>query len=233
MSTPQENPRPSETPSARPAPARAGASGNPQNNPVDPALGTAALQAPWRMQYLESISAAEKSVAAAAQTTAQTAPGAGGGAGGESAGAASFLRDYWLAPGDDEKNHVIVRNAHGMVLLNGFPYANGHLLAALGEGRPRLLDYAPAQRAELWRLTDLAADILETALQPQGVNIGVNQGRAGGAGVPGHLHVHLVPRWAGDVNFITVVARVRVIPSSLELMAKRFREAWEQVKARW
>jgi ATP adenylyltransferase len=175
------------------------------------------------MEYLESLGDQEKAKGSPARE----------GQPASDAGAASFLRDYWLAPAEDEKNHVIVRTRDGMVLLNAFPYANGHLLVALGEGRSRLLDYTPQQRAALWRLTDLAADLMETGLSPQGINIGVNQGRAGGAGVPGHLHVHLVPRWGGDINFMTAVARVRVIPSSLEVMAKRYREAWRNIRGRW
>lgn len=193
-------------------------------NPTDPSLGSAAIHAPWRVKYLESLDAQEKSRPAPPQDD----PG----------GAASFLRDYWLNPQDDEKNHVIVRAGDGsplggMILLNAYPYANGHLLVALGEGRPRLLDYAPEQRAALWRLTDAAAALMDAALEPQGINFGINQGRAAGAGVPGHLHVHLVPRWQGDVNFITVVAKVRVIPSSLEAMAARYRAAWERIRADW
>ena len=114
-----------------------------------------------------------------------------------------------------------------MILLNKYPYANGHLLVALGEARPTLLDYDPSQRAQLWKLTELATDLMESALSPQGVNIGINQGRAAGAGIPGHLHVHLVPRWAGDVNFITTVGQIRVIPSSLDAMAQQYRSVWE------
>lgn len=213
-----QSPKP-EPDSPAPSPqTRAGGSGNPSadpaSNPVDPALGSASLQAPWRLEYLQSLGEQEKTPAPAGST-------------------GCFIRDYWLNPAGDERRHVIVRTAAGMVMLNGFPYANGHLLVALGEGRPRLLDYDAAQRAELWRLTDLAAELMETALQPQGVNIGVNQGRAAGAGVPQHLHVHLVPRWGGDINFITVVAKVRVIPSSLEAMARRYREAWAHIRGRW
>lgn len=205
---------------------RAGASGNPITtpqkpplgpgapaNPVDPALGSASLQAPWRLEYLQSLGEDERKPAV---------PATG-----------CFLHEYWLDPAGDERHHVIVRQAAGMVLLNAFPYSNGHLLVALGEGRPRLLDYDADQRAALWRMTDLAAELMETALQPQGINIGLNQGRAAGAGVPQHLHVHLVPRWGGDINFITVVAKVRVIPSSLEAMAGRYREAWSLITARW
>lgn len=178
----------------------------------------AALQAPWRLDYLECLTASEKKT-------------------GLTSG--SFLRDYWLDPAADARNHVIVRvqgdqwAGGGMILLNAFPYANGHLLVALGEPRPTLLDYTPEQRAALWRLTDAAAALLQATLDPQGLNIGVNQGRAAGAGVPSHLHVHLVPRWGGDVNFTTVVANVRVIPSSLDAMAERFRAVWKSASSQW
>lgn len=166
------------------------------------------LHAPWRSDYIEDLGATERA------------------SGPPKKDSGSFLRDYWLDPDGDERNHVIVRTAEGMILLNKFPYSGGHLLVALGEGRPRLLDYTPEQRAALWRLTDAAADLMERTLEPQGINIGINQGRAAGAGVPQHLHVHLVPRWGGDVNYITVVGQVRVIPSSLEAMAKKYRAAW-------
>ncbi len=196
----------------------------PAANPLDSPLHSPAIQAPWRMQYLESMGSDP--------APAKPAP-TGNASPVSDPGAASFLRDYWLAPHLDAANHVIVRMGVGMILLNAYPYSNGHLLVALGEGRARLVDYDPTQRAALWRLTDAAADLLDAALQPQGINIGVNQGRAAGAGVPGHLHVHLVPRWAGDVNFMTVVPRTRVIPASLEVMAERFRRAWGVIGSRW
>lgn len=164
------------------------------------------LQAPWRLAYLEALGEKEKLE------------------GPPSSGSSSFLRDYWLHPDQDEKNHVVHRTGEGLILLNAFPYANGHLLVALGEPRPRLLDYAPQQQATLWQLTAIAADLMERTLNPQGINFGVNQGRAAGAGVPQHLHVHLVPRWGGDVNFVSVVGNIRVIPSALDVMAKRYRE---------
>ena len=79
---------------------------------------------------------------------------------------------------------------------------------------------------------DLATELMQRTLEPQGINIGINQGRAGGAGVPQHLHVHLVPRWNGDVNFMGTVGNVRVIPASLEAMAKRFRREAGKLKAK-
>jgi ATP adenylyltransferase len=79
-----------------------------------------------------------------------------------------------------------------------------------------LADHSPTQRAGLMELIALGERLLQRAVQCQGMNIGINLGKAGGAGVPGHLHVHLVPRWAGDVNYMTTIAQVRVIPQALE-----------------
>ena len=147
-----------------------------------------------------------------------------------------FLEEYWKNPEQDGPNHVIVRTGTpetgcgGMIMLNRYPYANGHLLVALGTGRQRLLDYSEAERRELWSLVDLATDLCEKTLSPQGVNIGINQGSSAGAGVPEHLHAHVVPRWSGDVNFITAVAQIRVIPSALEEMYGRYVETWEAVR---
>jgi ATP adenylyltransferase len=170
----------------------------PPTNPPQPTLS-----APWRQEYLEGM---DKPAPAGAVSSS-----------------GSFLRDYWLAPQDDEKNHVIVRTGDGIILLNRYPYAGGHLLVALGEARPRLLDYAPEQRSKLWDLVAVAAGLMDRALNPQGINYGINEGRAAGAGVPQHLHAHLVPRWGGDVNFMATVGNVRVIPASLEAMAARYR----------
>jgi ATP adenylyltransferase len=185
--------------------------GDPKN-PLTPPVN--ALDAPWRQSYLDTF--------AASATPAPTSTG-------------SFLLDDWLSPSDDEQNHVIVRTADGadpgtggMILLNKFPYAGGHLLVALGDARPRLLDYTPAQRAALWSLVDLAADLMERTLEPQGINIGINQGRAAGAGVPQHLHAHLVPRWGGDVNFMAAIANTRVISTALDAVAAKYRQARQE-----
>ncbi|MBX3387771.1 MAG: HIT domain-containing protein [Phycisphaeraceae bacterium] len=175
-----------------------------------------ALQAPWRQSYLESMD--DGAVGSEGRAVRPQADGA--------SETGSFLLRYWQEPAGDERNHVIVRTASGLVLLNAFPYAAGHLLVALGEPRPTLLDYSAEQRRRLWELVDVGMGLMIKALRPQGVNIGLNQGRAAGAGVPQHLHAHLVPRWGGDVNFMSVVGQIRVIPASLEKMAERYREAW-------
>lgn len=197
----------SRAPKRRPSPSAPRAAAPPGS-----AVGPDAIQAPWRQDYLDAIGQHEKR------------------AGPPDGSTGCFLLDYWLNPAQDEANHVIVRTADGIILLNRFPYAGGHLLVALGDARPTLLDYAPEQRARLWALTDLAAELMQRTLEPQGINIGVNQGRAAGAGVPQHLHVHLVPRWQGDVNFMAVVGQVRVISTSLDSMAARYRRVWSGMK---
>ncbi|MBL0920622.1 MAG: HIT domain-containing protein [Phycisphaerales bacterium] len=184
---------------------------------------TRAIHAPWREKYLLAMAEAERGV-----------PGDDGAIPAPKGSTGCFLRDYWLAPEQDEANHVVLRRSDdeaggaglgGMILLNLFPYASGHLLVALGESRARLLDYSPAQRSALWSMVDEAMDLLERAFEPQGVNVGLNQGRAAGAGLPQHAHVHLVPRWHGDVNFMSVVGDARVIPSSMSAVAARLRAA--------
>src|SRR5687767_9641740 len=116
------------------------------------------LWAPWRMAYLSDLTRR------ATDLRSGSRPGPGTGAG-------SFLEEYWDHPAHDVANHVVYRNRHGLLLLNRYPYANGHLLAALGDPRPRLMDYEPPQRAAFWRLVDLATCLMEKALNPQGINI--------------------------------------------------------------
>jgi ATP adenylyltransferase len=173
------------------------------------------LWAPWRMAYLQDLTRRRDELASGLAAK----PAAG-----------SFLEEYWRACDSDALNHVVYRNHNGIVLLNRFPYANGHLLVCLGEARPRLLDYPPEQRASFWRLVDLAIDLMERTLNPQGINIGINQGEAAGAGVPGHFHAHLVPRWNGDTNFMAAVGAIRVIPDSLEKMADAYRRVASEGK---
>lgn len=187
------------------------------------------LHAPWRMSYMDMLAAA---AAAPGPAPAPARP------------AASFLRDAWLHPELDVERHVIVRTGAeslrdpdgaprgGLILLNKYPYSNGHLLVCLGDPRMRMLDYSPTQRAELWSLVDLAIDLCEQTLNPQGVNVGCNQGAAAGAGLPEHIHLHVVPRWGGDVNFMSVVANVRVIPSALDDMHRRYLDTWERIRPR-
>lgn len=135
----------------------------------------------------------------------------------------NFLAEYWAHPERDEASLVVFRNADGIILLNRYPYVNGHLLVALGRPMPRLNEYPPEERAALWQLVDIAVDLVERTLEPQGVNVGVNQGRAAGAGLPEHIHAHVLPRWNGDTNFMATVGQVRIIPDALESMWAAYR----------
>ena len=168
------------------------------------------LWAPWRMVYLRGLE--KRAKALAADTVGEVADDMG-----------NFLAYYWTHPEGDEAHNVVYRNDRGMILLNRYPYSNGHLLVALGEARPNLLDYDPDQRAAFWKLMELATDLMQRTINPHGINLGINQGEAAGAGLPNHLHGHLVPRWPADTNFITVLGTVRVIPDSLETMADAYR----------
>ena len=151
-------------------------------------------------------------------------------AGWDNTSGGNFLAQYWNAPEHDETNLIVYRDKKGIILLNRYPYSNGHLLVALGEARPRLLDYEPEQRAAFWTLLEIGIELMQKTLHPQGINTGINEGRAAGAGVPEHLHAHIVPRWSGDTNFITVVGQVRVIPDSLEAMAAQYRAAAQAMR---
>jgi ATP adenylyltransferase len=150
------------------------------------------LWAPWRMQYIRGID--------------QPAGPVDG----------SFLSNYWQHPDRDKQNCVIHRSEHSFIVLNRYPYTNGHLMVAPGECVADLPMLNSQQRADLMEMVILAERLLQAAMNPQGVNIGINVGRCAGAGLPSHLHVHVVPRWAGDTNFMTVVGQVRVAPQALE-----------------
>lgn len=111
---------------------------------------------------------------------------------------------------------VLLRDERGVILLNRYPYTNGHLLVAPQEHLADLTDLSASQRADLIELTAVGQRLLRTAINPQGFNVGINLGRCAGAGIPGHLHVHVVPRWSGDTNFMETTGGVRVIPEALE-----------------
>ncbi|MGH9165678.1 MAG: HIT family protein [Acidimicrobiales bacterium] len=126
----------------------------------------------------------------------------------------------------EDGGSMVWRGPHCAVILNAYPYTSGHLmvlpLAHVGE----LEDLAADHSAELWSTVALAVRALKAAYRPDGLNIGANLGRAGGAGVPGHFHMHVLPRWTGDTNFMTSVAESRVVPEALPVTLERVRAAW-------
>jgi len=120
------------------------------------------------------------------------------------------------AEGEDEANLIVHRGESCFVILNLFPYTNGHLMIAPFEHIGRLQDLPPQTLTEMMALAQRAMGRLEDAYEPHGFNVGFNQGRVAGAGVEHHIHLHVVPRWGGDNNFMPVIADTRVMPQTLE-----------------
>jgi ATP adenylyltransferase len=117
---------------------------------------------------------------------------------------------------DDGANLIVHRGEHCFVLLNLFPYTNGHLMVAPYEHVARLQDLPPKTVAELMALAQRAMDRLDEVYDPHGYNVGFNQGRVAGAGYEHHIHMHVVPRWGGDTNFMPVIADTKVMPQTLQ-----------------
>lgn len=131
-----------------------------------------------------------------------------------------------LALPGDESSYVVHRGERCSALLNLYPYTSGHLLVLPNRAVPELDGLEPDEFSELWEMVRDARVALDGAYRPEGVNIGLNLGREGGAGVPDHLHVHVLPRWSGDTNFMTTTAETRVLPEPLTLTWGKLREAW-------
>ena len=121
-----------------------------------------------------------------------------------------------LASGDDKGNLILRRSPKAFLILNKYPYASGHVMAAVNRHVGSLEEAASEEIGEVMELVQAAVRALNRAYAPEGFNVGLNQGRAAGAGVPKHLHLHVVPRWSGDVNFMPVVSDTRVLPESLD-----------------
>ena len=159
------------------------------------------LWAPWRLAYVTSASTGE-------------------------AGGCIFCGALAASP---PPVLILHRGARCFVILNKFPYNNGHLMVVPNRHAATLADMDPAELGELASLTRTAEMALTQAYSPHGLNVGINLGRAAGAGAPGHLHVHLVPRWDGDTNFMTVVADTRVVPEAPDTTAERLRPIFERL----
>lgn len=119
--------------------------------------------------------------------------------------------------GDDRKALIIHRAPLHYILLNRYPYNPGHLLIVPFREVSRIQDMEPDERLEMMDLIAYSQDILSRAIAPHGFNVGFNIGRAGGAGIPSHLHCHVVPRWNGDSTFISVIGKTRTLPQALDL----------------
>lgn len=153
------------------------------------------LWAPWRMEYINGLSQEQS----------------------------CFLCTCRDEPGREAENLVLWRTETALVVMNRFPYSGGHLLIAPPQHVCRLHDLDETGLAGMMTAVRDAQDVLSAVIKPQGFNVGINFGKCAGAGLPGHLHLHLVPRWEGDTNFMTVLGDVRVIPQALEALYKQLR----------
>src|SRR3954451_22435910 len=129
---------------------------------------------------------------------------------------------------DDQTALILRRGRSCFAVLNRYPYASSHLMVAPQRHVARPGDLTAEERAELWELFDQSLAALAQAFAPHGYNAGLNLGRVAGAGVEDHLHLHVVPRWNGDTNFMPVLADVRVMPEHLSRTLERVRDAWNE-----
>ncbi len=175
------------------------------SNPSEPTSAAGSvLYAPWRMQYIRSLS---------------KPPGGDG----------CFLCAAAVAADDVQRRERLVlwKTDHVMTLMNRFPYTNGHLLVAPLAHLAELDELSEPVMLDLARETTIATQVLRRAVAAQGFNVGINLGRCAGAGVPGHLHQHVVPRWAGDINFMHVVGETRIVPEAMSQLYAELQRGYD------
>ncbi len=158
------------------------------------------LWAPWRIEYIRDLAE----------------------------GSDCFLCDYVNTPERDKENLVLWRTERCVVVLNRFPYNNGHLLIAPIRHIPDLDQATDAELLEMTKLTRDCQKALTAAIKPHGFNVGINFGRCAGAGLPGHMHIHIVPRWDGDTNYMAVCADTDVISQGLAELYEQLRQVTER-----
>jgi ATP adenylyltransferase len=128
----------------------------------------------------------------------------------------------------DEDNLIVFRGQHCFIILNRYPYTNGHLMIAPYAHVSNLTDTSEQVLIEMARLARRSEDVLTQAYSPDGINLGMNLGKAAGAGIAEHIHLHMLPRWSGDANFMTSVANTRIIPESLDETYFKVRQAFDE-----
>lgn len=148
------------------------------------------LCTPWRMKYISSNNANEKGCV--------------------------FCNDLAADPAEDHKNLVVYRGENTFAMMNLYPYNTGHLMILPNAHVPVLIDLTRKTQIEMMLLTTYFTDLLTQVMKPDGLNVGLNLGSAAGAGIPGHLHLHIVPRWNSDSNFMTTIGNTRVLPELIE-----------------
>jgi ATP adenylyltransferase len=156
------------------------------------------IWAPWRMEYINQLCEPE---------------------------GRCFLCQARDNPQDDEKNFVLLRGSHALVILNRFPYTNGHMLIAPNVHECDLEKIQDEVLLEMMQLLRKMKHLLETEIRAEGFNVGANLCHCAGAGLPDHLHLHIVPRWSGDTNFMSVIGEIRVIPEGIERTYQKLKAA--------
>lgn len=126
----------------------------------------------------------------------------------------------------DAETYIVHRGPTCFVILNAYPYNTAHCLVLPNRAVARLDELTADESGELWALVQLTVSVVEGVYSPNGINVGLNMGRAAGAGVPDHLHMHVLPRWNADTNFITTLAEAKVLPEALDRTWQRLTEAW-------
>lgn len=159
-----------------------------------------ALHAPWRIEYI--LAPKPKLEASLFTTIAQSS--------------------------DDEGNLVIARDRTCYAVLNRYPYTGGHLMVVPYKESPDLEGLTDEEVADLWQLARRCIAVLKREMKPEGFNVGINLGQVAGAGIIEHVHIHIVPRWGGDTNFMPVIARTSVVPQALTELAAQLRRALAQ-----
>ncbi len=172
-----------------------------------PAPALARLWAGWRTAYIERITGDDGEVR----------PDADG---------RSLFERIWASDLPDQERHILWRGDTCFAVLNAYPYGSGHLMVLPQRAVADLADLRAEESAELWAGVQAAVAAIRAAYAPDGVNVGINLGAGAGAGVPDHLHVHCLPRWLGDTNFMTAVAETRVLPEPLAVSWQKLHDAW-------
>ena len=129
----------------------------------------------------------------------------------------------------DPENFILLRAPHTFIVLNRYPYSNGHLMVLPNEHVSTLDVLSDETQFELMKLTTYCTQILKSAYHPHGFNVGINIGKAAGAGMEAHLHIHIVPRWQGDTNFMPVIAKTKVMPESLDDTYARLKRVMAEI----